>query len=163
MSLRESPLVAVFISINTYFAWKVDIMLENMLRWLVPIVVSTLTVENGCDHPLSPTNEAHFLPLQTLDKHNEMSNQWSCILLDHLMMIDLPNLLVFLWNKIIFVNVSKTKHIVRRRMKPYLVYWECIMLATLEFIDLFTWNQLTPMAFLQLFNIIQPLTFHFPF
>lgn len=53
-------------------------------------------------------NGAHFL--QTLNKHNELSNQWPCIVSgSHLNMIDVPEIVSGIWiDELVIMSFSKT-------------------------------------------------------
>ena len=61
--IRDSPPVAISVSITFHYGRKMDIMLENVLQWLTPVYAFE------CGHPIFATN---FSPLEKLNKHGEL-------------------------------------------------------------------------------------------
>ena len=69
LGLRISNGLAISVSKNNDYAWKLDITLVNMLEMYPPITIITYK----CGHSLFPINWAHFLQPQILNKHNKMT------------------------------------------------------------------------------------------
>lgn len=86
-------------------------MLRNMRFLPIHPYFHILNAIRGCGLPLFQENGAHFS--QTVNKHNESSNQWPCILSgSHLNMIDVPEIVSGIWiDELVIMPSSKTKSI----------------------------------------------------
>ena len=62
--LEQAHYFVASVAINIYHGWKVDIMMENMSRGLLPFAASALDCGKWMGYPLLPTDGAPFLPPQ---------------------------------------------------------------------------------------------------